>query len=194
MVLCEASQRAPQVASGQSLKALLKQRRAVDGITLEKRLKNLRSTAPEDERRDPRVFLPYLSLIFIESRLTRPENRQIDVNDQCAGVAGGRCVVFRCHDQCMDSSPQWFGRSGTQENLLSPLRARLLVVFAPGIVDSVVKPEGELDFCWCAGEMAREVKVRETFEQMLGRVVRTPRFAIPGEKKLKEFCIRAFET
>jgi hypothetical protein len=54
----------------------------------------------------------------------------------------------------------------------------LLGIASAGLIDSVVEPEGHLDFEWVRGEVAGVVEVAETLLEMLECVVGAMRLAV----------------
>ena len=140
---------------------------------------------PKQKIRDVAVLPADLPFVFVEAAGGRPENPEIDI-DQNPGITAGRHgVVPRRHDQAVH--PLCGGAhlacgALCEEARARPIRASRLIVVSRDVVDGVVKPERELDLRGELGKRAELAEMLQAFGEMLQRVIFAMRLAVAHDQ------------
>src|SRR5690606_8084077 len=113
------------------------------------------------------------------------QNRQIDVYDQARVLA--LCVVASsCKDVGSDAIRHCRGNSEFAEARPGQVSAALLIVAGVWIMNGVVKPDGESNFCWVLRKAGKAPEPSKARRHMLDGVVVAMGSAVTRDEFIKD--------
>jgi hypothetical protein len=97
--------------------------------------------------------------------------------------------MFGGEDHALDRGLKLSRSAHTRQDSDGPGGASILIVRTAGVVDGIVKPQGDLDCTGIGRQTARLLEVSGALRQMLRRVIGAMRLRVPGEKLVEDLGV-----
>ena len=159
--------------------------RGINPSARQEPVENLSALGSENKAWHPFVFPANRVLVLPESLRWLAENAQIDINKQRRILVQRAVVMFGCQYQLSNRFLKTFVETILSETLSGQLCTALFVVGGARLIDSIVKPNCQFDCNWLMRQLARSIKLAETFGDVPGVVIMTMRLRVEPRQSFK---------